>query len=994
MNRFGLIGLFCLMFLLFGFGYRAEAQHYVPIDGTVSTSLALPKLGQDSVYLVSRSLLVADSGSLFVEAGVKIMFGQSAFLRVDGGSLVIEGKENDSVYLLPYELSHDWNGVQLKNISSESVSSIAFAEMRGSQVAIVASNCEGVIIKMCGFHNYYAGKGLDLTDCDRFLVDSCLFSQCVSGVELKSQARDCVGNVFSHNNFDQGQINLTFSNTSYGWKCRDNYVISNCFQKASTALYFDRQVGVMTESGKNYVMNNVISSGLPSGNIGYSSYGIRAGMDSLIIRNNIFWKNDVALNMLNNCQLVVEQNTFYDNGQTITDLRPNGTTCFSGNVFSEMNSTLASFTSTGNEWHFNNFLHHENVVLFENNSANTVNMEKNYWHRTSDQEIGRCVFDQHDNPELGEIVYDDFLLECDTTAPVSPPAHVKKQFINGNWKISWDENPETDFSHYILYYGDFDFYKFNHHSEPVYENSYILPTYLAENVAVVACDRTCDVNGFMAAGRSAYAFADFYPYAGEDATMCAPSSGFTIRDASIPYSYNSFLWRTSGTGNFSDPLALTTTYFPSAEDYETGEVILSIRVTSGDDVKTASMKLRLFGQLVAYAGADSYSGVDRPILLDDADAQHYDSICWKTCGDGFFVNPAVLHSVYYPGEIEKENRKVKLALDAWSYCGHVSDTVVYELYEEFALSGRVWRGDLPYPNAQVLAVAVGDENDFVSGFYRTVSDENGEFEFGTLLADSYTVYAFPDTLDLSCGGSYYLNDLLWNESNLIKVNGNVYDVDIKLPEIQTAFSSGNGLISGVFDYPEMDFKAGDFYCQSWLRDGTAASFCVDGLSNACITLLNSTKERVLGFTITDERGRFSLRNLLFGSYYVMADLPRYGRGFCEAVTISPDESQITDLHLFVNREGSVAMHRGNQNDLKSVSVFPNPAADELMVSGLVKAEKYQLMVVNILGEILVSETCFSDASGNIMLSVSDLPKGIFVLHLQNDGSETCVRFVK
>lgn len=65
-----------------------------------------------------------------------------------------------------------------------------------------------------------------------------------------------------------------------------------------------------------------------------------------------------------------------------------------------------------------------------------------------------------------------------------------------------------------------------------------------------------------------------------------------------------------------------------------------------------------------------------------------------------------------------------------------------------------------------------------------------------------------------------------------------------------------------------------------------------------------------------------------------------------------------------------------------------------MVSGLVKAEKYQLMVVNILGEILVSETCFSDASGNIMLSVSDLPKGIFVLHLQNDGSETCVRFVK
>lgn len=160
MNRFGLIGLFLTMLSFFGLTYQSEAQCYVPIDGTVSTSLILPKMGQDSVYFVAQSLLVADNGSLCIEPGVKILFGQSAFLRVDGGSLVIEGKANDSVYLLPYELSHDWNGVQLKNISSESMSSIAFAEMRGSQVAIVASNCEDVIIKRCGFHNYYAGKGL------------------------------------------------------------------------------------------------------------------------------------------------------------------------------------------------------------------------------------------------------------------------------------------------------------------------------------------------------------------------------------------------------------------------------------------------------------------------------------------------------------------------------------------------------------------------------------------------------------------------------------------------------------------------------------------------------------------------------------------------------------------------------------------------------------------------------------------------------------------
>ena len=239
-----------------------------------------------------------------------------------------------------------------------------------------------------------------------------------------------------------------------------------------------------------------------------------------------------------------------------------------------------------------------------------------------------------------------------------------------------------------------------------------------------------------------------------------------------------------------------------------------------------------------------------------------------------------------------------------------------------------------------------------------------------------------------------MNELIWNESKLIKVNGNVYDVDIELPEIQPAFFSGNGLISGVFDYPETDFKAGGFYCQPWLRDGVSDEYCVEGLSNVCIALLNSTKERVLGFTITDERGRFSLRNLLFGSYYVLADLPRYGRGLCESVTISPAEPQITDLHLFVNQEGRVAMQRGNQVALDEISVFPNPAVEELTVSGLPKTEEYQLTIVNVLGEILVSESYFSDSFGNILLSVSDLPKGMFVLHLQNESLEKSVRFVK
>lgn len=995
MKRCVLIGLLVIVWLLCLNG-QVEAQHYVAIDGAINTEVDLPKLGPDSAYLVSHSLVVSDGGLLRVEAGVRVYFGQSAYLRVDGGNLVVAGERNDSVYLLPYEISHDWYGVQLKNIDADFDADFSFVEMRGAEAAVTASNCDGISIRHCGFNNYYAGKGIDLTDCDHFVVDSCLFSQCTSGIELKSQLHDCVGNVISHNVFDQGQINVTFSNTSFGWKCRDNYIAYNCFQDASTALYFDRRNGVNTESGKNYVLNNVISSSLPSSNIGYSSYGIRTGMDSLVIRNNIFWKNDEAINLLNNCQLVVEYNSFYDNGKTITNLTPNSTTYFYRNVFSEMTNLLASFSSVDNKWHNNNFLNHDSeLVLFENNSANHVDMRKNFWHSVSSEDIGNYVFDYHDDQNLGEIVFDEFLLECDTAAPISPPAKVKKQYVDGNWKISWETNPESDVSHYVLYYGDFNFYRYKYHTDFISGNSYILPTYLSENVAVVACDRVADGDDYVLDGRSAYAFASYYPYAGEDATMCATGSGYQISNASIPYSYNSFVWRSSGTGDFSDPLSLRTTYFPSDEDFASGGVTLTLRVTAGDEVKTASMKLQLYEMLSVYAGPDTYSGVLSPIQLENSDAQHCDSIRWKSCGDGFFVDPAELHAVYYPGEMEKQNGRVKLALDAWSYCGHLSDTVVYELYEAYSLSGTIWNGADHCPNAQVLAVALGDENDFVSGFYRTVSDENGEFSFGTLLPDMYALFAFPDTIDLRCSGSYYYDKLAWDEANVIRVDGDVRDVDIVLPSFLPAFSSGDGVIGGVFDFPDFHFKARDFYCQPWLRNGTTENYCTEGLSNVSVMLMNSTKQRVLGFTITDERGRFTFHNLLFGTYYLVADLPRYGKGMCEAVTVSPDEPQISDLHLFVDREGRVAMkHSDLDLPMEDISVFPNPVSDLLTIEGLPKEEKLQLTVSNSLGEVLLLESLVSDSYGRAWVSVSELPKGIFVLQVQSDGIRCCVRIVK
>jgi hypothetical protein len=339
---------------------------------------------------------------------------------------------------------------------------------------------------------------------------------------------------------------------------------------------------------------------------------------------------------------------------------------------------------------------------------------------------------------------------------------------------------------------------------------------------------------------------------------------------------------------------------------------------------------------------------------------------------------------------------VELVLEAWSFCGHSSDVVRFELFKDYALEGHTWSGGTLRPNTQVIAAALSDDNPFVSGFYRTVSDEEGFFRFDALLPDTYILYAFPDTLDAEAGGCYYLGDLQWNESNLIEVDGDVYDVDIDLPLMELDFRMGEGCITGVFDYPENPFKARDFYCSSWLREGSDVSYCTDGLSNVGVLLLNAGKQRILGFALTDPDGHFSFRDLPFGTYHVMADLPRYGRGMCEEITISAEQPSVNGLHLFVNQEGRVGVRYPNKaNPSTELQVYPNPAEEMAFVGGLMANEEYKVLILNSLGAIVIPEmTVPSNLLGELPIAVDELCAGLYFIQVKGQSTSMTAKFVK
>ena len=151
----------------------------------------------------------------------------------------------------------------------------------------------------------------------------------------------------------------------------------------------------------------------------------------------------------------------------------------------------------------------------------------------------------------------------------------------------------------------------------------------------------------------------------------------------------------------------------------------------------------------------------------------------------------------------------------------------------------------------------------------------------------------------------------------------------------------------------------------------------------------------MGFALTDRQGKFSF-NLPYGTYYVMADLPRYGRGLCEEITLSPEQPSIIDLHLYVGDEGKVRMKQDNNvgATASEVAVFPNPAEEEITIFGLKGKTEYDICVMNGLGMKVMERKSQSNILGECVITVADLPAGMYIVCLTNPTGSVMVKFVK
>jgi len=163
--------------------------------------------------------------------------------------------------------------------------------------------------------------------------------------------------------------------------------------------------------------------------------------------------------------------------------------------------------------------------------------------------------------------------------------------------------------------------------------------------------------------------------AGPDGSVC-PGLSYQILGAASQYTTD-ILWTSSGTGSFSNSAILDPIYTPSIDDIASGQVVLTLNVSSVAPCTEASdsMTLLITTEVLMNAGPDDSMCESAGSYTLTHTSTNATSFLWTTSGTGSFNNPTVLHPVYTPSQEDITAGSVQLFVHASSPCGIADDTM-------------------------------------------------------------------------------------------------------------------------------------------------------------------------------------------------------------------------------------------------------------------------------------------------------------------------------
>ncbi len=232
--------------------------------------------------------------------------------------------------------------------------------------------------------------------------------------------------------------------------------------------------------------------------------------------------------------------------------------------------------------------------------------------------------------------------------------------------------------------------------------------------------------------------------AGPDKNVCE-NSQVSLNATAVNYS--SIYWTTSGSGVFTNPMALNTNYILGPSDIDNGSVVLTLHATgvgSCGFTATDNLTVNITQRPVAVAGPNIFSCGYGPVQLNGF-AENYSSVVWTATGNGTFLDPNSLNTIYYPGQSNISSGSAVLTLTVYAQYP-CTGNVTSELTITLGASATVSAG----PDAVTCGTAsyqiTGASATKYSAIEWTTSG-TGVFMNPTSLTPTY----FPSAADLSNG---------------------------------------------------------------------------------------------------------------------------------------------------------------------------------------------------------------------------------------------------
>lgn len=948
----------------------------------------------NDTVIVYSDLTIPDGIILLINGGALIKIGINRGIIIDEGSLIILGTTSDSVYFKPNYavpgLTWKWNGIMIKNASGENEININYASIADAETGIRIEDSYNVAIRNTSVANCQ-NLGLQFVNSGNCFVGNCSIKDNYDGIEVLALGEESFSNNYiqdcllkNHNNNIYIEVSGFFLN---------NIIKGNIIESGNNGVWVDNIGGYVNSL-------NIIEKNVFIGNGSLVGYGLFLACDSIMVRNNIFWKNNIAsFNSLQSSNCKIINNSFYQNDWALAIGPGSIGNYYLNNTFSLNYTELIGIKETsGNVYTNNNMLHNddaENIVV--NNTTSNMLISNNYWGTTDTVLINKLIFDKYNNPSLGELQYQPFLSEIDTINPISPPYNVVKQVINNKVRLTWEINSEGDLKGYRIYFGDFLNYSFPEMIEIGIDTSITLPEELSifSHFAVTAFDTIGTLENPQFSGHeSPFSFASVFPFAGKDTTICKHLSVFEITNSTVPMQYDTLFWVTSGDGVFNSASAQSPKYTPGIIDIQKGGALLALNVIANSDTLIDSFYLTIIDDPESFAGNDTIVLADTEILLNDAIANNYSGILWLTSGDGSFSNDTVVNSIYSPGFSDNESGIVYLEMIVYSQCGFESDTIKIEIEPYFSVEGNLWSSQKKISESVVIAFQQNSVG--AKAIQIEETQEDGFFKFEKLMIGQYYLYALPDTNNtLNCVPGYYADKLRWQSAYLLPVNANVYDVDIHLPSLDFVLPLGEASISGHMVESGSSLYNTDIYCMPWF-DFKNESFCNGGISNITVFLMNDKRTKLLDYTLTDQFGDFYFKNLPFGSYIIDAEKAGFTTIASPVIKLSPEHIDESGIAIEINQLKISVIVDNDSNDNHDVIIFPNPAHTYITIPTY-DDDKPSTMVelYNIYGD-RVLEVGITQKIDNhsYKLDINNLPSGLYIGRIIGSNITTCFQFVK